>query len=133
MKIREIYNSTDINKTIVESKTEWDVTTIYYWTARYPRLSDPSDTWYRWPSDENKPIWRIRRMKYDASTWEYDYSYPDWDVNFSYKWSDRTTLNYDVQPEPPVPPTPWVDNAFLLENWSVLITENWSYIIIESA
>lgn len=121
MKISEIYNSTELNKTIVETKTEDWVTTTYYGTAKYPRPWYSNDEWYRWPDDQMKPIWRIRRSTYNPSTWEYDYSYPEWNVWFCFKWSDRDVLSYDWE---------WVTVHITLENWDFIVTESGDKIIL---
>ncbi len=120
MKISEIYNSTELHKTIVETKTEGWKEITYFGVAKYPRVWYSDDQWFRWPDDFMSPIWRIRRSIYDPNTWEFDYSYPEWNVDFCFKWSDRDDLDYD-----------WdvVISHIVLENWDYLITETWDRII----
>lgn len=128
------YNSTEFNKLLVETVEEWGNTVTYIGTARYA-IPPYEKTWYAWPDDKAKEIWMIRRELYDPNTWLYDYSYPNLDPGYNYAWTLRATYNYEErpQPTPPVPPTPTVDNAFLMENWDTLISELWAYIVLESA
>ena len=118
----EIYNSTELYKTIVEKVTDdWKEVT-YFGIAKYPDKSDPNSIWFRWQSDFGSSIWRIRRCIYDTNTWVLNYSFPEWNVWFDFKWTDRASLSYDWW-------TP-VSKYIILENWDYIITELWDHLII---
>lgn len=118
MIIREIYKANDLNKSIVETKNEDWLISVYYWVAKY---ADSKSTWYTWPSSVDSPIWRIRKSTYNPSTWEYEYSYPDGNVWFDYKRSDRYNLNYNW---------PTITVYISLEDWDRLVTEWWDPVIL---
>lgn len=117
----EIYNSTELYKTIVEKVTDdWKEVT-YFGIAKYPDKLNPNSIWFRWQSDFDSPVWRIRRCIYDTNTWVLNYSFPEWNVWFDFKWIDRASLSYDWW-------TP-VSKYIILENWDYIITELWDYLI----
>ena len=121
MKISEVYNSSELCKCIIETTTvDWKEVT-YYWTAKYARKWYSNDDGFSWPDDFSKAIWRIRRSVYDPNSWEYDFSYPEWNVWFEFKWSEKESYNYEWWPIP----------YLSLEDWdSFITTEQWDYIII---
>lgn len=121
MKISEVYNSTELCKCIIETSTVDGKEVTYYWTARYARPWYSNDEWFRGPDDFKSPIWRIRRSIYDPETWGYDFSYPEWNVWFCFKWSEKESYNYDWGPI----------NYLTLEEWDMLVTQNNDYIILQ--
>ena len=109
MKKNGIYNSTELYKTIAEKITDGWKEVTYFGVAKYPDKAHPNSIWFRWQSDFSSTIWRIRRCIYDTNTWLADYSFPEWNVWFCFKWTDRASLNYDWEiPEP---------KNIVLENW----------------
>jgi len=89
--MQELINPNEFKKLLIDESVDWSVTTTYIWTTEYA-INYPR--WYAASGDEARPIWRVKKIVANSSTWITEVSYPEWSQGFNYVWNSRTSLTY---------------------------------------
>lgn len=90
--MQEVINPNEFKKLLIEESTSWTTTTTFIWTTEYKR---PEYAWgYSSSADTARPIWRIKKIEADSSTWITEVSYPDGSYWFNFAWDNKDSLTY---------------------------------------
>lgn len=90
--MQELINPNEFKKLLIDESTSWTVTTTYIGTTEYKR---PEYAWgYSASADKAKPIWRIKKIEADSSSWITEISFPGWNCGFWFVRNDRASLTY---------------------------------------